>query len=203
MKSLRLAQIALATTVALGVSAPVFAQAAGATPPAATAEQRDQRHAEFHKRHGDKRGEHHHTMKRHHHAKHMAHAGFGASFVRGLDLTEEQRDKLFEIRHASAPKMRDIRKALVKAQRELRNLATAQTFDQAAAQKQADALAQAHSQLALLRAQNTNAMLAVLTPEQRQKMEQRQQKRDDRRKAWREGQRGNPAPAPKAAPSAS
>src|SRR5690606_3459342 len=109
--------------------------------------------------------------------------------------------KIFEIRHASAPEMREARKDLVKAQRELRTISTADTFDEAAAQKQADAVAKAYAQIALLRAKDTNAIVAELTPEQRQQMEQRRQQREERFKSRRDGQRKDAAPAPAAAPA--
>lgn len=92
---------------------------------------------------------------------------------RGLDLSEEQRDKLFELMHAQAPVMREHAKTARAAQRELRDLARAETFDAERAKALAEASAQAKSEMAQLRARNQHAVLQILTPEQRQKWQDR------------------------------
>ena len=93
--------------------------------------------------------------------------------MRGLNLSEEQRDKLFELRHAQAPVMREHAKTARAAQRELRDLAGAETFDAQRAKTLAEASAQARSEMAQLRARNQHAVLQILTPEQRQKWQDR------------------------------
>jgi protein CpxP len=98
--------------------------------------------------------------------------------LRGLDLSEAQRDQIFEIRHAQAPAMRAQMKALHAARKDLRELALAPQYDAAKAQAAADALAQATSQMALMRIDTMRKVLAVLTPEQRQTL-------DERRAQWR------------------
>ncbi|KPK08429.1 MAG: hypothetical protein AMJ64_03420 [Betaproteobacteria bacterium SG8_39] len=105
--------------------------------------------------------------------------------LRGLDLSEAQRDQIFEIRHAQAPAMRAQMKALHAARQDLRELALAPEYDAAKAQASADALAKATSQMALMRIESMRKLLAVLTPEQRQKL-------DERRARWqaRRGARG-------------
>jgi Spy/CpxP family protein refolding chaperone len=105
--------------------------------------------------------------------------------LRGLDLTEAQRDQIFEIRHAQAPAMRAQMKAVHAARKDLRELALAPQYDAAKAQASADALAKATSQMALMRIDAMRKMLAVLTPEQRKTL-------DERRAQWqaRRGARG-------------
>jgi len=93
--------------------------------------------------------------------------------LRGLDLSEAQRDQIFEIRHAQAPAMRAQMKAVHATRQELRELALAPEYDAAKAQASADALAKATSQMALMRIDMTRKLLAVLTPEQRQQLEER------------------------------
>jgi len=93
--------------------------------------------------------------------------------LRGLDLTDAQRDQIFEIRHAQAPAMRAHMKAVHAARKDLRELALAPEYDAAKAQASADALARATSQMALMRIDMTRKVIAVLTPEQRQQLEER------------------------------
>src|SRR5690606_34317209 len=59
--------------------------------------------------------------------------GFGPRAMRGLGLSEEQRDKLFELRHAAAPKFREQGKVLRDAHRELRRLSLSDDYDDAKA----------------------------------------------------------------------
>jgi len=103
--------------------------------------------------------------------------GGATRMLRGLDLSEAQRDQIFEIRHAQAPAMRAQMKAVHAARKDLRELALAPQYDAAQAQASADALAKATSQMALIRIDAMRKVLAVLTPEQRQKL-------DERRAQW-------------------
>jgi protein CpxP len=102
-----------------------------------------------------------------------SHHGGDMRMLRGLELTDAQRDQIFEIRHAQVPAMRTQMKALRAARKDLRELALAPQYDTAKAQASADALAKATSQMALMRIDMTRKMLAVLTPEQRKKLDER------------------------------
>jgi len=93
--------------------------------------------------------------------------------MRNLNLSEAQRDQLFALKHAQAPQMREKAKLARNAQQELRTLAQAETFDAERAKALADASAQARSEMMQLRAQNQHAMMQILTPEQRQKWQDR------------------------------
>jgi Spy/CpxP family protein refolding chaperone len=97
--------------------------------------------------------------------------------LRALDLTEAQRDQIFKIRHEQAPAFRDQMKKVRASRDELRKLALADKFDQAAVRRAADTQAKAMSDLAVLRAQTTNRVRAVLTPEQRTKLDQMREHR--------------------------
>jgi len=90
--------------------------------------------------------------------------------LRGLDLSEAQRDKVFEILHAQAPLMRDKAKILRNTRNELRALAQSPQFDAQRAKELADAGATAMSEMAQLRARTGNQIFNLLTPEQRQKL---------------------------------
>ncbi|HUH39720.1 MAG TPA: Spy/CpxP family protein refolding chaperone [Castellaniella sp.] len=115
--------------------------------------------------------------------KHMGHSarghhgGISGHAMRALDLTEAQRDQIFKIRQDQAQAVYDQHKAERAAASKLRELSNSAQFDQAQAQTLSQQLGQAQAQLALLRAQKHAQFLAVLTPEQRQKVEELQTRR--------------------------
>ena len=100
------------------------------------------------------------------------HGGDEMRGLRALDLTEAQRDQIFKIRHDQAPAFRDQMKKVRASHEELQKLALADKFDPAAVRRAADTQAKAMSELAVMRAQTTNRVRAVLTPEQRTKLDQ-------------------------------
>ncbi len=85
----------------------------------------------------------------------------------GLNLSEEQQDKVFAIMHAQAPQRREQEKAARKAQEALRALVDSDKFDDAKAAALAQAEGKAVAALALLRARTDAQVQALLTPEQR------------------------------------
>ncbi len=106
-------------------------------------------------------------------------AGFGHHGMGGdalprhlnrLDLTEAQRDRIFDIMHAQAPNQRNAAKAMHKAQSDLRDLTAAPDFSEAKAKELADAAAAAMGQMALNRAKTERQVFDVLTPEQRKQL---------------------------------
>lgn len=102
-------------------------------------------------------------------------------FMRGLDLTDAQEDKVFAILHAQAPYLREQGKAHEKAERALDDMHDAGKFDDAAAVKLAQASAQAIANITLQHLRTEQKLLAVLTPEQRQKLQDRQPPRAPQR----------------------
>lgn len=101
------------------------------------------------------------------------HAMMGGAFLRGLNLNEAQRDKVFAVMHANAPAMREQGKILQAARSELGKLAMSNDYDEAKARALADRSAQAMSTMAQLRARGTNEIFRVLTPEQQAKVIER------------------------------
>ena len=93
--------------------------------------------------------------------------------LRGLDLTEAQRDQVFKIFHEQQPAMREQMKAIGEARRELAQAATGDPFDASRVQAAAEAQGKAVTQLAVLRAQTLQRVSQVLTPEQRAKVKAR------------------------------
>jgi Spy/CpxP family protein refolding chaperone len=96
----------------------------------------------------------------------------GMGFLRGLDLTQEQRDQVFKIFHDQAPALRERAQAARDAREELRKLALAPGFDSAKARQLADTAARAQADVAVMRAEGMSKVVALLTPEQRTKLEQ-------------------------------
>ena len=106
------------------------------------------------------------------------HGGGGMMEMRGLNLSEAQQDQIFKIQHDSVPAMREQMKQVRKARTELRQIAMADKFDEAKARQAADAQAKAMAAMAVMHAQNMNRVRQVLTPEQRQKMDEMRSRHD-------------------------
>jgi Spy/CpxP family protein refolding chaperone len=87
-----------------------------------------------------------------------------------LNLSEAQRDKLFNIMHAAAPEQRERMKAVRNAHEALAELARAERFDDAKAIALSRELGQAVAAQALLQARTESQALAVLSPEQREQL---------------------------------
>lgn len=99
------------------------------------------------------------------------HRGLGERmppYLRGLNLSEAQRDKVFAILHTQAPAMRDKAKAVQRAEADLHELAMSPDYSEAKARALADASARAMAEMMLARLATDRQVLAVLTPEQRQ-----------------------------------
>ena len=92
--------------------------------------------------------------------------------MRRLDLSDAQRDQVSRIFQEQAPAIREQMKVARDASRELRQSAVSGNFDRARARQLADAQAKALSEVALMRADGMSRVVAILTPEQRQKLEQ-------------------------------
>ena len=90
--------------------------------------------------------------------------------LHGLNLTEAQRDKVFEIMHAQAPAMREKGKAVFKAEADLRALTVSPDYSDAKARSLADAAAKAMAEMTLARAKAERQVFEVLTPEQRKQL---------------------------------
>jgi Spy/CpxP family protein refolding chaperone len=102
-------------------------------------------------------------------------------FLMGLDLTEEQQDKVFAIVHAAAPALRDQSKAEHKAREALRELVTSAKFSDGTASTLAQAQGKAESELSLLRTRMAHQVYSVLTPEQQARAAKRRQEFESHR----------------------
>jgi Spy/CpxP family protein refolding chaperone len=118
----------------------------------------------------------------------------GPSFLRGINLTEAQRDKVFAIRHAQAPVMREKFKIVRKSHEDLRALTTSAQYDDAKARAIADTGARAMAELAVLKARGDHDIYALLTPEQKAQADKMKADWEARRAAGPEGRRGMGGP---------
>ena len=105
---------------------------------------------------------------------HRGHAMMG---LRGLNLTEAQRDQVFKIHHEQEPAMHEQMKKVQRSREDLRQLAMADRFDEARARQIADTQAKALANLAVMRAQTMSRIREILTPEQRQRLDQQGRER--------------------------
>lgn len=94
-------------------------------------------------------------------------------FLRGIELSETQQDKVFAATYAQAPELREQEKIAFKAGEQLRALAASSAYDDAKAGVLANTAAQAMAKISLLQARLEQQLLAVLTPEQRLLAQQR------------------------------
>jgi protein CpxP len=90
-------------------------------------------------------------------------------YLRGLDLTQVQKDQLFTLRHEQAPVIREQQKQRHELMQALRDTTQAQSFDDTKAQQIAAGLANLEKDQVLMRARTHAKVLALLTPEQRAK----------------------------------
>jgi periplasmic protein CpxP/Spy len=98
----------------------------------------------------------------------MGHGGpHGA--LRGLDLTDEQRDKIFDIQYARQPAMRDKMKEMARSREEIGKLVASASFDVKRVRELAGAQAKIMTDLIVLHAETDNKIYNLLTPEQQKK----------------------------------
>jgi periplasmic protein CpxP/Spy len=88
-------------------------------------------------------------------------------FLLGLDLTESQQDRIFELLHSQEPAMRAQGKAIRKAMAEINRLAAADHYSAAEVRRLADKLAGEIADTVVLRTETEARIRALLTPEQR------------------------------------
>jgi len=102
--------------------------------------------------------------------------GKGGPFA-GLNLTEQQRQQMRDIMKEShqnrGPGAKDERQAL-------HNLVASDSFDEAKAKTQIDAIGKAQSERMLERAKAENKMYNLLTPEQKKQYNENYQKREQK-----------------------
>lgn len=103
----------------------------------------------------------------------------GEHGLQGLKLTEEQQDKIFNLRHTQEPAVRAKFKELRASREELRALTHAPNYDEAKVRAVTDKSAAVMAELARMHARTEYQIYQILTPEQRKQL--------DERKDWHDG----------------
>lgn len=103
----------------------------------------------------------------------MEHGPWSDRMLQGIELTDEQRDKVFELRYQQMPTMRAKWKEARAAREALSELAVSGAFDEARAKALADQGARAMADIATMRARLKADVYQVLNEEQRQALRQR------------------------------
>lgn len=119
---------------------------------------------------------------------HGEHGGM-RHMLRGLDLSEAQRDQIFELMHQQAPLMRAQGKELRASHQALRALSLSGEYDEARAHELAQQGAQAMAAMAEQRAKLGAGIYAVLNPQQRDLLRKREAERPG---AWGQRHQGMP-----------
>ncbi len=91
-------------------------------------------------------------------------------FLHGLDLTEAQRDKIFELHYAQIPTLRAKFKALRTAHEELHKLSLSAQYDETKAHALIDASTRALADIESIKASTDNQIFQLLTADQRKKL---------------------------------
>lgn len=97
-------------------------------------------------------------------------------FLRGIDLTEEQRDKIFEITYAQIPVHRTFRKEMHKLQQQMHELPLSADYDAGKMKKLVDAQTKLQGEHMLKMADAHNKIYKLLTDEQRKELAEHHKK---------------------------
>lgn len=154
-------------TSALALAIPFCAQAQEASAPASNESRPAMGHPHHGKHHGKQHGRHHDQRT---HGKH------GMLMLRGLDLSQAQKDQLKALSDAGREAHRKQLESLQAARDALRKLSFSENYSPAEAAKLGKALAEQESAVLLARAEHGNKIYQILTPEQRSKLAERQSK---------------------------
>ena len=100
--------------------------------------------------------------------------------LRGIELTDAQRDQIRAIRESHREATRAVHSKLRDAHRALAEAARADTIDEAAIRARSTEVATAMADEAILRAKVRNEVLAVLTAEQQAKLKEQREARQQR-----------------------
>ncbi|MEZ5653047.1 MAG: Spy/CpxP family protein refolding chaperone [Burkholderiaceae bacterium] len=115
----------------------------------------------------------------------------GMGMLRGLNLTDEQKSKLEELRLAQGIAMQKNHETMQAARLGMREMVESGTFDDAKAKAYAEQIGAAAAAMSLQRAITAHGLLAVLTDEQKAELKKRRDERAERGHGMRgEGRHG-------------
>jgi protein CpxP len=109
--------------------------------------------------------------------------GFGGGVLplRGIDLTDAQRDQVRSIMESHKAEFEQVRTKVREGHRALASASNAQTVDEAAIRTASTTLAGAMADEAILQAKVRAEVFGILTAEQQQKLQERQNERRQRK----------------------
>ncbi len=120
-------------------------------------------------------------------AGHHGAMGMKPPFLRGIALSDTQKDKVFALTHAEVPKMRDRMKAMRSLKEEMRTLVESNQFSNAKANNIANQIAQLKKESVLAKANQHHNILNILTAEQREQVLKNKEKFKKRHAKSRQG----------------
>lgn len=91
-------------------------------------------------------------------------------FLYGIDLTEAQQDKIFELQHAQTPAFRQKHKELLSMMKELHAIESAEKLDEKQAKKLTTSIGNTIAETALMRVETNMKIRSVLTDQQRKEL---------------------------------
>lgn len=100
----------------------------------------------------------------------VAESGRMPPYLRQLNLSEAQRDKVFDVVHGQAPAMRKMAKAGRDAEESLRKLVLSTEYSEPKARELSDRVAKATADLSMARATADRQIYEVLTADQRSQL---------------------------------
>jgi periplasmic protein CpxP/Spy len=109
-------------------------------------------------------------------------------WLRGINLSEAMRDRIFDIMHAQLPNLRARAREAQQSREALHRLSFSGSYDDAKAKLLSDTLARATAEMALVQSRADQQIYRLLTPEQRQELDSRNT-RDPREPGKREARR--------------
>lgn len=117
-----------------------------------------------------------HAMFQSEHGRH----GGPMKMLRKLELTEEQRDKVFELMHEQQPAMRDKMKEMREARKATHDVVMNDEYDSKQVSLLADKQGKLTAEMIKMRTKNFNQIYSMLTPEQKVKAKEMHEKFEQR-----------------------
>lgn len=122
----------------------------------------------------------------------------GGMMLRGLDLTDDQKNQVKGIMEASKAKVQPLRESMKATRQKLRDLSASGKFDEGQVQALATEQGNISAQLTVERERSKSQIFQILTPEQREKAAQMKQQMKERSKDGKRGFRRGGEKAPEA-----
>lgn len=106
------------------------------------------------------------------------HRGHGGLDLHGVKLTEKQQDQLFKLKHDAEPLFHEKMKALRQTHDSMRQASSFTNYNPAKVRQLAEVQAKQMAELHVLRIEQKHKAFALLTPEQRKQVLEREQRRE-------------------------